>query len=109
MTNGEAARKLFDIKHDDHFSWTQESVDAFDLAISALFDLSVSSLEKHPDESSGTRKRPKWANSIRDALLYPNQSTLEMPPIVLKDISDINASKMECEDAVNRQDGRRRV
>lgn len=103
MTNGEAARKLFDIKHDEHFSWTQESVDAFDLAISALFDLAISSLEKHPDESSETRKRPKWANSIRDALLYPNQSTLEMPPIVLKDISDINASKMECEDAVSRK------
>ena len=36
MTNQEAARKLFNIKHDDRFSWTQESVDAFDLAISAL-------------------------------------------------------------------------
>ena len=98
MTNGEAARKLFDIKHDEHFSWTQESVDAFDLAISALFDLAISSLEKHPDESSGTRKRPKWANSIRDALLFPCQSTLEMLP----DIPATGAPE-ECEDAVSRQ------
>ena len=98
MTNGEAARKLFDIKHDEHFSWTQESVDAFDLAISALFDLAISSLEKYPDESSGTRKRPKWANSIRDALLFPCQSTLEMLP----DIPATGAPE-ECEDAVSRQ------
>ena len=51
MTNQEAARKLFNIKHDDRFSWTQESVDAFDLAISALYDLAISSLEKHSKKS----------------------------------------------------------
>lgn len=95
MTNGEAARKLFDIKHDDYFSWTQESVDAFDLAISALFDLAISSLEKHPDESSEARKRPKWANSIRDALLYPNQSVLEIldgPSVISNAENDLNVS-----------------
>ena len=36
MDTKEAAKKLFDILHDDTYSWTQNSVDAFKLAITAL-------------------------------------------------------------------------
>ena len=99
MTNQEAARKLFDIKHDNRFSWTQESVDAFDLAISALYDLVISSLEKRSKKSSDTRKDPGEPTSILDALLYPNQSTLEIPPAI-----PATCTSEECEDAVSRRE-----
>lgn len=95
MTNQEAARKLFNIKHDDRFSWTQESVDAFDLAISALYDLVISSLEKHSKKSSDTRKDPGEPTSILDALLYPNQSVLEIldgPSVISNAENDLNVS-----------------
>ena len=36
MTKKEAAQKLYNILHDDMFSWTQESVDAFNIAIPVL-------------------------------------------------------------------------
>ena len=36
MKNIEAARKLYNILHDDSFSWTPESVEAFHVAIEAL-------------------------------------------------------------------------
>lgn len=36
MTNKEAAIKLFNIMHDDFFSWTAENVEAFKMAVDAL-------------------------------------------------------------------------
>lgn len=36
MTNKEAMQRLFAILHDDRFSWTQESVDAFYVALEKL-------------------------------------------------------------------------
>ena len=36
MTNLESAKTIFNILHDDFFSWTPDAVEAFNLAISAL-------------------------------------------------------------------------
>lgn len=36
MTNKEAMRKIYDILHDDWFSWAPESVEAFNMALAAM-------------------------------------------------------------------------
>lgn len=76
MTNKEAMQKLFNILHDDRFSWTQESVDAFVLAIRALQSelCEYYALCRHGRDESKLRARLKfceYCNEDSDGYVKP--------------------------------------
>ena len=121
MTNGEAARKLFDILQDDCFCWTQESVDAFNLAISALIKESVDKSTQLTNNSSELANKPieltndcisrqAAVKSMHETIMYRlgasgckkmlDKWINSLPSFTPKQV----AGKLEyCEDAVSRQ------
>ena len=55
VTNLEARRRIYNILHDDYFSWTPYSVEALQMAMDALKDF--------PTQMSGTSEEPKQPDS----------------------------------------------
>ena len=71
MNHTEAARKLYNILHDDRFSWTPESVEAFNTALEALANSSETP-NNSPTEMSGTfNKDLAMAKILADVLVNP--------------------------------------
>ena len=55
VANLEARRRIYNILHDDYFSWTPDSVEALQMAMDALKDF--------PTQMSGTSEEPKQPDS----------------------------------------------
>ena len=72
MTDIDAARKLYNILHDDRFSWTPESVEAFHVAIEAL----KASCSETPNNSDCI-SRQAAIDAIRFGITYVKKINVE--------------------------------